>query len=403
MGNYIETISYINPGDGLEHPIVDLTTFDNVEYDSQTKRINFKRDDNVLKYIDATDFIKDGMVNDVQITTPESGDNAGQVCLLVTFNTDAGKEDIELPLTSIFNPNNYYTKTQIDQSVVKYSTAQNLNDAHKSQARQNIGAGTLTGISFNGSVASVSNGVVTIDEEDPVFSASAASVIVAEDLAYWNDKSDITSIMMNGSAVSLSSTGPGHQVTADLGTVITSHASHKLTATNGTASSVSQGTEITYVESISGTSTATSGDLSVSTTRKKVTIPTAVTEATITGWGFTKNSGTLTSETDPIFSASVAASISASDITNWNSKTSNTGTLTGVTFNGASASVSNGIAAITATIPEGLPAVSSSDNGKVLMVDNGAWTKKDPVHLYSGTGTPSDLDGYDGDLYIDLT
>jgi hypothetical protein len=167
MADNVETISYINLGDGLEHPIVDLNAFDNVEYNSQTKRINFKHGNTVLKYIDATDFIKDGMVNDVQITTPESGDNAGQVCLLVTFNMDAGKEDIEIPLTSIFNPNNYYTKTQIDQSVVKYSTTQNLNDAHKSQARQNIGAGTLTGITFNGSEASVSNGIASITANIP--------------------------------------------------------------------------------------------------------------------------------------------------------------------------------------------------------------------------------------------
>ena len=167
MADNIETISYINLGDGLEHPIVDLNAFNNVEYNSQTKRINFKHGDTVLKYIDATDFIKDGMVNDVQIATPESGDNAGQVCLIVTFNMDAGKEDIELPLTSIFNPNNYYSKTQIDQSVIKYSVAQNLNDTHKSQARQNIGAGTLTGITFNGSAASVSNGIASITASIP--------------------------------------------------------------------------------------------------------------------------------------------------------------------------------------------------------------------------------------------
>jgi len=69
----------------------------------------------------------------------------------------------------------------------------------------------------------------------------------------------------------------------DLGTVITSHATHKLNATNNTATAVNQGTEITYVESVSGTTTATSGDLSVSTTRKKITVPTAVTESTVSG------------------------------------------------------------------------------------------------------------------------
>lgn len=37
-------------------------------------------------------------------------------------------------------------------------------------------------------------------------------------------------------------------------------------------------------------------------------------------------------ETDPVFSASAAAGIKSSDITNWNSKTSNTGTVTSVTL-----------------------------------------------------------------------
>lgn len=41
-------------------------------------------------------------------------------------------------------------------------------------------------------------------------------------------------------------------------------------------------------------------------------------------------------ETDPVFSASAAAGIKSSDITNWNSKTSNTGTITGIKMNGES-------------------------------------------------------------------
>lgn len=132
-------------------------------------------------------------------------------------------------------------------------------------------------------------------ETDPVFTASAAYGITSSDITNWNSKTSntgtITGITMNG--VSKGTSG-----VVDLGTVITSHAQHKLNATNGTASAVNQGTEITYVESVSGTTTATSGDLSVSTTRKKVTIPTAVTESTVSGWGFTKNTGTLTSHAD---------------------------------------------------------------------------------------------------------
>ena len=50
-----------------------------------------------------------------------------------------------------------------------------------------------------------------------------------------------------------------------------------------------------------------------------------------------KHSDYLTSftEQDPIFSASAAAGISSSDITNWNGKTSNIGTITSVKMNGS--------------------------------------------------------------------
>ena len=60
-------------------------------------------------------------------------------------------------------------------------------------------------------------------------------------------------------------------------------------------------------------------------------IPAAVTESTVSGWGFTKN----------------------------------TGTLTGVTFNGTAATISNGVAAITATIPSVTTSTALND-GKLL-------------------------------------
>lgn len=48
-------------------------------------------------------------------------------------------------------------------------------------------------------------------------------------------------------------------------------------------------------------------------------------------------------ETDPVFSASAAATITDEDIENWNSKTSNTGTVTGVKMNGSTKNPSNGV------------------------------------------------------------
>lgn len=232
----------------------------------------------------------------------------------------------------------------------------------------------------------------------------------------------------------------------------------------------------------------------------KPTIPAAVTESTVSGWGFTKNIGTYSkpsggipktdlasavqtslgkadtalqsyTETDPVYSASAAAGITSSDITNWNNKvsnvqsdwnattgaavilnkptipaavtestvsgwgfTKNAGTLTGVSFNGTNATVTNGIAAITATIPAAannatitiqkggttvdsftvnassnksinipneLPSYSASDSGKILSVNSsGQLVWITPASIYSGSATPDANTGNNGDIYL---
>ena len=47
-----------------------------------------------------------------------------------------------------------------------------------------------------------------------------------------------------------------------------------------------------------------------------------------------------------------------------------------------------------------LPAVSASDNGKILRVVNGEWALVDPATIYSGSGTPAQSLGNDGDIYL---
>ena len=48
----------------------------------------------------------------------------------------------------------------------------------------------------------------------------------------------------------------------------------------------------------------------------------------------------------------------------------------------------------------GMPAVTSSDNGKILMVVNGEWALINPAVLYSGSGTPNNAQGNNGDIYV---
>lgn len=61
---------------------------------------------------DASDFIVDGMIDDVRIETI-----SGTSYLVIDFNTASGKEDIQIPLTDIFDPSNYYTKSEVDSAL----------------------------------------------------------------------------------------------------------------------------------------------------------------------------------------------------------------------------------------------------------------------------------------------
>ena len=86
--------------------------FDGAEYDSDTTRINFYHGNTVKAYIDASAFIVDGMVDDVRIE-----EISGVTYLVIDFNTASGKEDIQIPLTDIFDPSNYYNKSEIDAAL----------------------------------------------------------------------------------------------------------------------------------------------------------------------------------------------------------------------------------------------------------------------------------------------
>lgn len=92
------------------------------EYDSENQSIHFydiqdKRNRTERFKIDATDFIKDGMVSKVEIVNGN---------LVITFNTDADKERITIPLTDIFNPANYYDKTAMDAALALKADASNV-------------------------------------------------------------------------------------------------------------------------------------------------------------------------------------------------------------------------------------------------------------------------------------
>ena len=100
---------------------------DSVLYDSTSKYVEFYHGGTggtKVYEFDASDFVIDGMIDDVRIETI-----SGVSYLVIDFNTASGKEDIQIPLTDIFDPSNYYTKTEVDGIVSGKTSVVNLTQA----------------------------------------------------------------------------------------------------------------------------------------------------------------------------------------------------------------------------------------------------------------------------------
>ena len=179
------------------------------------------------------------------------------------------------------------------------------------------------------------------------------------------------------------------------------------TAEKNKLASIAASAQVNTIESIKVNNTA----LTITNKAVNITVPTKTSDLTndsnyvnsssienfvtsaqvktqIEGYGYTTNAGTITG-------------ISMNGSSKGTSGNVNLGTVvTGVTINGNAATVSNGAANVSVTIPEGLPSVTSSDNGKVMRVSNGAWGMATPVVLRTGTGAPSASLGNVGDVYV---
>lgn len=120
-------------------------------YDSNSKKILLKNKANTtLAEIDATAFIKDGMVSHVEVSNGN---------LVITFNTDASKNPISVPISDIFDANNYYTKTEADSTFL--TSHQSLSNYVTLSTDQDItGNKDFSGsLSSNSGVGSNSSGI----------------------------------------------------------------------------------------------------------------------------------------------------------------------------------------------------------------------------------------------------
>jgi hypothetical protein len=84
-----------------------VNKFDDVEYDSSAKTINFYAEGDLVKSLDATPFIMSGMIERVYIDHDTEE-------LVIVWSTESGTEETRISLSEIFNPDEYYTKDEVD-------------------------------------------------------------------------------------------------------------------------------------------------------------------------------------------------------------------------------------------------------------------------------------------------
>lgn len=113
----IENYDNVIPPTGL---IKKLKLVHSAEYNGSEIKIYFKNySGEIISAIDAKPFVKDGMVETATI----SGGN-----LIISFNKDANKQDIVLPLEMAIDLSNYYTKHEVDLKIpTKVSQLENDN------------------------------------------------------------------------------------------------------------------------------------------------------------------------------------------------------------------------------------------------------------------------------------
>lgn len=178
--------------------------FADASYDSQTKRINFyDNGGNIVSYIDATGFIKDGMVSNVAISEGN---------LVITFNTDAGKEPISIALTDIFNPANYYNKTEVDGKLALKADKTELPDVSTFATKEEVNAAV--------SAINTKN-----EAQDAEIALKAVKADVDAALALKADKTEIPDVSTFATKTELNAKANS----ADLATVATSGSYNDLT------------------------------------------------------------------------------------------------------------------------------------------------------------------------------
>jgi hypothetical protein len=216
-------------------------------YDSTSKKILLKHDSSTIAEIDATAFIKDGMVSSVEI---DDGN------LVITFNTDAGQEPIEIPLTDIFDPEDYYDKNAVDgllDDKVDVVEGKGLSTNDYTTAEKQKLAGIAAGAEVNViETVKVNGTALTPDANKAVDITVPTGSAASKDIPTSGDASTTQVVMGNDSRLSDARTPTAHKSShatggsdaiapSDIGAAASSHTHAASDITSGLATVATSG------------------------------------------------------------------------------------------------------------------------------------------------------------------
>ena len=179
---------------GMSEDIATLETnkFDGASYNSANHTIVFTANGVQKATIDASDFIKDGMVSNVEIANNN---------LVITFNTDAGKSPISIPLTNFFDPtilDDYFTKSEVNAALsqkldVSAYTPTDLSQYWTSAQTQNAINEATSGIPSSSVIEGLRNDVNTLS--GVVDTKLDASAYTPTDLSGYYTKTETDNLL----------------------------------------------------------------------------------------------------------------------------------------------------------------------------------------------------------------
>ena len=289
---------------------------DSVQYNTTSKYVEFFHGGTggtKVYEFDASPFLIDGMVESVVITSITSG--ASEVTVLeITWNSAAGGQVTDIPLSEIFDASNYYTKSQVDTALAN---------------KADLSAATIT-TSESGTVTSSITGTYSVDLQydysDSVYYFSGHMQSIQYMIESFTIKySDGT----NEVSVNQNQTGETSDYTFTMTVsdfVFQTKGSKKITRVNFTFDSSNKTLDYTYKYSNDteiAVSTYIEDEINPALSNKvDTTTYTAYTAATDTVIGGKADTTALTGVNDALtaHTADTTIHVTSSDKTTWNGK-----------------------------------------------------------------------------------